>query len=67
MNVGDILLLAALVATIGHVIMDVLLGIRHAVHPRDTALTVISVTFLVSHVILTGEAMNWLEAIPRGG
>ncbi len=61
MPVGEALLLSALVMTVGHMLFDIVLAVRHAAHPMDTWLTTGSIIFLVGHVTLTGEAIRWLH------
>ena len=63
MSIGETLLLSALVVTVGHMVFDVMLAVRHSVHPMDTWLTSGSICFLVGHLILTGEASAWLRLI----
>lgn len=60
---GEALLIVALVVTIGHMIADIGLAIRHAAHPFDSYLTALSIVLLVGHVILTGEAAAWVDVL----
>jgi len=63
MSLGETLLLSALVVTGGHMVFDVMLAVRHAAHPMDTWLTVGSICFLLGHLLLTGEAGQWLRLL----
>lgn len=63
MTIGTVLLMLAIVFTIGHAISDVVLGVKHARHPKDTTLTFVSLAFLLGHVIFTGEIVEWFSWI----
>ena len=74
--IGELLLIAAMVFTIGHLLMDAR-GLLHNFMPyapedppaacqrcerrhKDLPWTVITVGFLVGHIIFTGEAAAWI-------
>ena len=60
---GEVALLVALLVTLGHMVFDILLAVRHATHPLDTWLTMASIVFLTSHIVATGEGARWLSLL----
>lgn len=57
---GEWFFLVAVVVTLVHVVMDIILAIKHATHPADGALTFISIGALLGHMVLTGELSEWV-------
>lgn len=61
MTLGDVMLLVAFVVTAAHAILDLVLVFAHVRHPKALkGLTVASVGFMLAHVVLTGEAAEWV-------
>lgn len=63
MTFGEGLLIAAFGFTLVHMVMDVYLTIKHMAHPKDTLLTSVAIIALLGHVVLTGEASEWVDMV----
>lgn len=64
MTLGDVMLLVAFVVTAAHAILDLVLAFAHIHHPTALkGLTISSVGFMLAHVILTGEAVEWVRLL----
>ena len=60
---SELLLGAAILVTLGHACMDMVLALKHLTHPRDLALTFASIVLLGGHLVLSGELGRWIGVV----